>query len=85
MVDLHRHDEFSFYDGSGKAGELAQIAKEKGLTALGLSNHGNTSGNVQHYDGCKAAGILMLPSSLTLFSRNAINPLGEANTVLFNV
>lgn len=57
MVDLHRHDEYSFYDGSGKAGELAQIAKEKGLTALGLSNHGNTSGNVQHYDGCKAAGI----------------------------
>lgn len=57
MVDLHRHDEFSFYDGSGKASELAQIAKEKGLTALGLSNHGNTSGNVQHYDGCKAAGI----------------------------
>lgn len=57
MVDLHRHDEFSFYDGSGKAAELAQIAKEKGLTALGLSNHGNTSGNVQHYDGCKAAGI----------------------------
>lgn len=57
MVDLHRHDEFSFYDGSGKAFELAKIAKEKGLTSLGLSNHGNTSGNVQHYDGCKAAGI----------------------------
>lgn len=57
MLDLHRHDEFSFYDGSGKADELAQIAKEKGFTALGLSNHGNTSGNVQHYDGCKMAGI----------------------------
>lgn len=57
MVDLHRHDEFSFYDGSGKAMELAKIAKEKGLTALGLSNHGNTSGLVQHYDACKAVGI----------------------------
>lgn len=57
MVDLHRHDEFSFYDGSGKAYELAKIAKEKGLTSLGLSNHGNTSGNVQHYDACKAVGI----------------------------
>lgn len=57
MVDLHRHDEFSFYDGSGKATELAKIAKEKGLTSLGLSNHGNTSGLVQHYDACKAEGI----------------------------
>lgn len=57
MVDLHRHDEFSFYDGSGKASELAKIAVEKGLTSLGLSNHGNTNGLVLHYDACKAEGI----------------------------
>lgn len=57
MFDAHRHDEFSFYDGSGKAGELAKLAKEKGFTALGLTNHGNTSGLVQHYDACKAASI----------------------------
>jgi DNA polymerase-3 subunit alpha len=57
MFDLHRHDEFSFYDGSGKAKDLAILAKEKGFTALGLTNHGNTSGNIIHYDACKAAGI----------------------------
>lgn len=57
MFDLHRHDEFSFYDGSGKASELAQIAKEKGHTALGLTNHGNTNGLIKHYDACKAVGI----------------------------
>lgn len=57
MVDLHRHDEFSFFDGSGKASELAKIAKEKGLTSLALTNHGNTSGLIQHYDACKKEGI----------------------------
>ena len=57
MFDLHRHDEFSFYDGSGKAKELAKIAKEKGFTALGLTNHGNTSGLIQHYDACKSEGL----------------------------
>lgn len=57
MFDLHRHDEFSFYDGSGKATELAKIAKEKGYKALSLTNHGNTSGLVRHYDACKAEGI----------------------------
>lgn len=57
MFDAHRHDEFSFFDGSGKAAELAKIAKKKGYTALGLTNHGNTSGLVQHYDACKAEGI----------------------------
>ena len=57
MVDLHRHDEYSYYDGSGKAYELALLAREKGYTALGLSNHGNTSGLVQHYGACKKVGI----------------------------
>lgn len=57
MFDAHRHDEFSYFDGSGKAIELAQLAKEKGYTALGLTNHGNTSGLIQHYDACKAVGI----------------------------
>lgn len=57
MFDLHRHDEFSFYDGSGKAKDLAKLAKEKGFTALGLTNHGNTSGNIIHYDACKDVGI----------------------------
>ena len=57
MFDLHRHDEFSFYDGSGKAKDLAKLAKEKGFTALGLTNHGNTFGNILHYDACKENGI----------------------------
>lgn len=57
MFDLHRHDEFSFYDGSGKAKDLAKLAKEKGFTALSLTNHGNTSGNILHYDACKENGI----------------------------
>lgn len=57
MFDLHRHDEFSFYDGSGKAKDLAKLAKEKRFTALSLTNHGNTSGNILHYDACKDVGI----------------------------
>lgn len=57
MVDLHRHDEFSTFDGFGKAATLAAIAKENGLTALGISNHGNVNGLVEHYLGCKEAGI----------------------------
>lgn len=57
MIDLHRHDKFSSFDGYGKATDLAKIAKDKGLTSLGLSNHGNTNGLVQHYVACKEVGI----------------------------
>ena len=56
-MDLHRHDEYSTFDGFGKARELAKVAKELGHTALGISNHGNTNGLIQHYFGCKENGI----------------------------
>lgn len=52
MIDLHRHDEFSRFDGFGKSKDLVAIAKELGYTSLGLSNHGNTNGLVMHYFDC---------------------------------
>lgn len=57
MVDLHRHDECSTFDGFGKPEELAALAKKLGHTALGTSNHGNTNGLVRHYYACKEEGI----------------------------
>lgn len=57
MVDLHRHDECSTFDGFGKPEELAALAKRLGHTSLGTSNHGNTNGLVRHYYACKAEGI----------------------------
>lgn len=57
MVDLHRHDQFSRFDGFGKPSELAKLAKELGHSALATSNHGNTNGLVQTYDACMRAGI----------------------------
>lgn len=57
MVDLHRHDMFSRFDGFGKPSELAKLAKELGHSALATSNHGNTNGLVQTYNACKREGI----------------------------
>lgn len=56
-MDLHRHTMFSTYDGYGRPAELAELAKKLGHTALGISDHGNTNGLVQHYKGCMEAGI----------------------------
>lgn len=57
MFDLHRHDEYSTFDGFGKATELAKQAKELGYTALGTTNHGNTNGLIQTYAACRDIGI----------------------------
>lgn len=51
--DLHRHDEYSTFDGYGKPAELAKLAKELGYDSLCTTNHGNTNGLVQTYKACK--------------------------------
>lgn len=55
--DLHRHDEYSTFDGYGKPAELAKLAKELGYDSLCTTNHGNTNGLVQTYKACKNEGI----------------------------
>ena len=57
MFDLHRHDEYSTFDGYGKATELAALAKEYGYKSLCTTNHGNTNGLIQTYMACKDAGL----------------------------
>lgn len=57
MFDLHRHDEYSTFDGFGKANELAKLAKELGHNALSTTNHGNTNGLILTYQACQAEGI----------------------------
>lgn len=53
MFDLHRHDEYSTFDGFGKAKELAELAKSYGYKSLSTTNHGNTNGLIQTYIACK--------------------------------
>lgn len=57
MFDLHRHDEYSTFDGFGKAKEIAEWAKEIGYKSLSTTNHGNTNGLIQTYQACKEVGI----------------------------
>ena len=69
MVDLHRHDECSTFDGFGKPEELAALAKKLGHTALGTSNHGNTNGLVRHYYACKEEGLKPIMGAEAYFLR----------------
>lgn len=56
-VNMHRHDEFSMFDGFGKTLDAAMHAAKMGQTALGIANHGSVSGLVEHYLACKKAEI----------------------------
>ena len=57
FFELHKHSEFSLFDGFGKIKAHVNRAKELGYTALGLSDHGNISGIVEHYNECRKNDI----------------------------
>lgn len=57
FFDLHRHTEYSLFDGFGKSINLAKHAKKLGYKALGISDHGTISGLIKHYQACNEVGI----------------------------
>src|SRR5256885_4785943 len=56
FCNLHRHGMYSF-DGVGKPIQAARYAKSIGQTALGLTDHGNVCGLLDHYKACQQEGI----------------------------
>lgn len=57
FVNLHRHDTYSIFDGFGTAKQAAMYAAEMDQPALGLTNHGNVCGLVDHFYACQDVGI----------------------------
>ena len=57
FVHLHVHTEYSLLDGACRVKELVKAAKEKGQTALAITDHGVMYGAVEFYKAAKAEGI----------------------------
>jgi len=58
---LHVHSEFSTLDGINRIGtdekSMAVHAKNMGMVALALTDHGNMAGAYKHFKACKQVGI----------------------------
>lgn len=58
MIHLHVHDSIgSILDSTIKPYQLPLKAKELGMSAIGISNHGTMSSIIQFYQSCKEEGI----------------------------
>ena len=57
FVHLHTHTEFSLLDGANKIKELPARAKELGMNAMAITDHGVMFGVVDFYKECKKVGI----------------------------
>jgi len=57
FVHLHVHTEYSLLDGANKISELPARAKELGMEAIAITDHGVMFGVVDFYKQCKKVGI----------------------------
>ncbi len=57
FTHLHVHTEYSLLDGSAKIKDLVARAKELGMKALAITDHGVMYGAIDFYKAAKAAGI----------------------------
>ena len=57
FVHLHNHSEFSLLDGLQKMKNMVEYAKELGMSALAITDHGNMFGTIKFYKICKDLGI----------------------------
>ena len=57
FVHLHVHTHFSLLDGANRIGELVDSAKEMGMPAIAVTDHGNLFGAIEFYQAAIKAGV----------------------------
>lgn len=57
FVHLHNHTHYSLLDGASKIPQLAARAHELGMSALGITDHGNMHGAYEMFTECVNVGV----------------------------
>ena len=57
FTHLHLHSLYSLLDGAIRLGELMTAVKEKGMSAVAVTDHGNMYGAIDFFQKAKAAGV----------------------------
>ncbi|MBQ2712054.1 MAG: DNA polymerase III subunit alpha, partial [Clostridia bacterium] len=57
FVHLHLHTEYSLLDGAARIDRLFQVAKEKNIPAVAMTDHGNMYGGIAFSKAAKEHGI----------------------------
>lgn len=57
FVHLHCHSHYSLLDGANRIPELVDRAKNLGMNAIALTDHGNLYGAIEFYRECKDKGL----------------------------
>ena len=73
FTHLHTHSHYSLLDGLSKIDELVAKAKELGMEALALTDHGVMYGAIEFYKKASAAGIKPIIGCEMYISENGMH------------
>ena len=57
FVHLHNHTQYSLLDGACRVDRMIALAKEYGMPAVAITDHGNLFGVIDFYNAAGKAGI----------------------------
>ena len=57
FVHLHLHTEYSLLDGATRIDKVFKACKEKGMSALAITDHGNMFGTIYFAEHAKKEGV----------------------------
>lgn len=73
FVHLHNHSEYSLLDGAFRIRDLVAAARENGMNAVALTDHGNLFGAMAFYWEAEKTGIKPILGMETYISPNVIS------------
>ncbi|MBR0442406.1 MAG: DNA polymerase III subunit alpha [Firmicutes bacterium] len=88
FTHLHVHTEYSLLDGAARIDKLVARAKELGMEALAITDHGVMYGAVQFYEQCKKQGIKPIigcevyTAARTRFDKDSVLDRNQGHLVL---
>jgi DNA polymerase-3 subunit alpha len=85
FVHLHLHSQYSLLDGANRIADVAAAAKDAGMPALALTDHGNMFGAIDFYRQARRAGvkpILGIEAYVAYGDRKERGPRGSGNNHL---
>ncbi|NPA37960.1 MAG: DNA polymerase III subunit alpha [Chlorobi bacterium] len=79
FTHLHVHSQYSILDGAASISGLVKKAKETGMTALALTDHGSMFGIKEFWDTCKKEGIKPILGCETYVARRTLHDKDKKN------
>jgi DNA polymerase-3 subunit alpha len=79
FTHLHVHSQYSILDGAASISGLVKKAKESGMTALALTDHGSMFGIKEFWDTCKKEKIKPILGCETYVARRTLHDKDKKN------